>query len=108
DISDFDGYDGRFGTIVDSTLFHSMPVESREGYQRSIARAAAPGGAYFVLVFDRAGVPIPGTNAVSEDELRETVSRHWIVDDIRPARIHALLPPGLPLLRTASPDLVRE
>lgn len=43
DISDFTGYDGRFGTIVDSTLFHSMPVELREGYQRSIVRAAAPG-----------------------------------------------------------------
>ncbi len=35
DISAFTGYDGRFGTIVDSTLFHSMPVESREGYQQS-------------------------------------------------------------------------
>ena len=34
DISDFGGYDGRFGTIVDSTLFHSMPVELREGYQQ--------------------------------------------------------------------------
>src|SRR5690242_9828315 len=31
DISAFTGYDGRFGTIVDSTLFHSMPVELREG-----------------------------------------------------------------------------
>src|SRR6185436_12045937 len=54
DISDFGGYDGRFGTIVDSTLFHSMPVELREGYQQSIVRAAAPGASYFVLVFDRA------------------------------------------------------
>lgn len=27
DISAFTGYDGRFGTIIDSTLFHSMPVE---------------------------------------------------------------------------------
>ena len=29
DISDFTGYDRRFGTIVDSTLFHSIPVEAR-------------------------------------------------------------------------------
>jgi SAM-dependent methyltransferase len=43
DISDFTGYDRRFGTIVDSTLFHSIPVEAREGYLRSIVRAAAPG-----------------------------------------------------------------
>jgi 2-heptyl-1-hydroxyquinolin-4(1H)-one methyltransferase len=32
DISSFTGYDGRFGTIVDSTLFHSIPVQAREGY----------------------------------------------------------------------------
>ena len=33
DISAFSGYDARFATIVDSTLFHSIPVEAREGYQ---------------------------------------------------------------------------
>src|SRR3954452_11991880 len=57
DISAFTGYDGRFGTIVDSTLFHSMPVELRAGYQQSTVRAPAPGASYFVLVFDRAGMP---------------------------------------------------
>lgn len=40
DITDFSGYDGRFNTIVDSTLFHSIPVEAREAYLQSISRAA--------------------------------------------------------------------
>ncbi|AFM16754.1 Thiopurine S-methyltransferase (TPMT) [Mycolicibacterium chubuense NBB4] len=93
DISSFTGYDGRFGTIVDSTLFHSMPVELREGYQQSIVRAAEPGASYFVLVFDRNAMPAGGPiNAVTEDELREVVSRYWVVDEIRPARIHANVP----------------
>ncbi|MEE6178299.1 class I SAM-dependent methyltransferase [Mycobacterium sp. 050134] len=93
DISSFTGYDGRFGTIVDSTLFHSMPVELRHGYQRSIVRAAAPGASYFVLVFDRASLPADGpVNAVTEDELRDVVSRYWVIDEIRPARIHAKVP----------------
>ncbi|OBH84290.1 SAM-dependent methyltransferase [Mycobacterium scrofulaceum] len=93
DISSFGGYDGRFGTIVDSTLFHSMPVELREGYQQSIVRAAAPGASYFVLVFDRAGMPTDGpVNAVTEDELRDVVSKYWVIDEIRPARIHANVP----------------
>jgi 2-heptyl-1-hydroxyquinolin-4(1H)-one methyltransferase len=92
DISSFTGYDGRFDTIVDSTLFHSMPVELRDGYQRSIVRAAAPGASYFVLVFDRAGVPNGPPNAVTEDELRDVVSRYWVVDEIRPARIYANFP----------------
>ncbi|OHV01124.1 class I SAM-dependent methyltransferase [Mycobacterium talmoniae] len=97
DISSFTGYDGRFDTIIDSTLFHSMPVELREGYQRSIVRAAAPGASYFVLVFDRAGMPeSPGPNPVTEDELREVVSRYWVIEEIRPARIHANFPDKLP------------
>lgn len=92
DISDFTGYDGRFGTIVDSTLFHSMPVELRDGYQRCIVRAAAPGASYFVLVFDRAAVPEGPIQAVTEQELRDVVGRYWVIDEIRPARIHANLP----------------
>jgi SAM-dependent methyltransferase len=92
DISTFTGYDGRFNTIVDSTLFHSMPVELRDGYQRSIVRAAAPGGRYFVLVFDRAGMPEGPANAVTQDELRQAVAKYWVVDEFRPARIHANIP----------------
>lgn len=98
DISSFTGYDGRFGTIVDSTLFHSMPVEARDGYQQSIVRAAAPGASYFVLVFDGTEIPqggIPGpAHPVTEDELRDVVSQYWIVDDIKHARIHGNVPEG--------------
>lgn len=90
DISAFTGYDGRFGTIVDSTLFHSMPVELRDGYQRSIVCAAAPGASYFVLVFDATHMPADGpAHPVTEQELRDVVSKYWVIDDIRPARIHA-------------------
>src|ERR1700733_15399030 len=92
DISSFTGHDSRFGTIVDSTLFHSIPVEAREGYQQSISRAAAPGASYFALVFDKAAVPEGPINAVTADELREGAARYWVVDEIRPARIYANLP----------------
>ena len=93
DISAFGGFDGRFTTIVDSTLFHSIPVEAREGYQQSIVRAAAPGATYFVLVFDANGWPEEGrANPVTENELRDVVSRYWTIDEIRPARIHANVP----------------
>lgn len=94
DISDFTGYDGRFGTIVDSTLFHSIPVEARAGYLQSIGRAAAPGASYFVLVFDRAAMPDGPANAVTDEELRDVVSKYWKIDDITPARLHAVLPEG--------------
>lgn len=99
DISSFGGYDGRFGTIVDSTLFHSMPVEARKGYQQSIVRAAAPGASYFVLVFDAAGMPADGpAHPVTAEELRDVVSKYWVIDEIRPARIHANIPDDSPML----------
>ncbi len=102
DISDFSSYPAgsasRFHTIVDSTLFHSMPVELREGYQQSIVRAAARGASYFVLVFDKAAVSEGPINAVTEDELRAVVSKYWVIDEIRPARIHAQVPAEAPAM----------
>jgi SAM-dependent methyltransferase len=109
DISAFTGYDGRFGTIVDSTLFHSMPVELRDGYQQSIVRAAAPGASYFVLVFDRTSMPEGGpVNAVTEPELRDVVSKYWVIDDVRPARIHANLDGDRPGMKDFAGAGIRE
>jgi SAM-dependent methyltransferase len=94
DITSFTGFDGTFNTVVDSTLFHSLPVEGRDGYLQSVHRAAAPGASYFVLVFAKGAFP-PGMdtltkpNEVTEDELREAVSKYWKIDEIRPAFIHA-------------------
>lgn len=99
DISSFTQYppesEGRFDTIVDSTTFHSIPVEAREGYQRSIVRAAAPGASYFVLVFDKAAVPAGPPYAVNASELRQVVSKYWVIDEIKRARIHATFPEGV-------------
>lgn len=100
DITSFTGYDERFGTIFDSTLFHSLPVEGRDGYLRSIQRAAAPGARYYVLVFAEGAFPPEQEtkpHEVSEDELRTAVSKYFVVDEIRPAWIHANPIPGMPL-----------
>src|ERR1700759_797074 len=79
DITAFSGYDGRFNTVVDSTLFHSLPVEGRDGYLQSVHRAAADGARYFVLVFAKGAFPgewETKPNEVDEDELRDAVSKH--------------------------------
>lgn len=92
DITSFTGFDGRFNTVIDSTLFHSLPIEGRDGYLRSVHRAAAPGASFYILVFAKGAFPPEaefGPNTVAEDELREAVSKHWEIDEIRPAFIHA-------------------
>lgn len=94
DITSFRSYppgsEGRFSTVVDSTLFHSLPVEGRDGYLSSIHRAAAPGAGLFVLVFAKGAFPAemaPKPNEVDEEELRAAVSKYWEVDEIRPSFI---------------------
>ena len=101
DITSFTGYDGRFNTIIDSTLFHSLPVEGRDGYLRSAHRAAAPGASFYILVFAKGAFPAEietKPNEVDEDELRDAVSKYWEIDEIRSASIHANIPqiPDLP------------
>jgi len=45
-----------------------------------------------VLVFDRGAMPDGPANAVTEDELRNAVAKYWVIDEIKPARLHANLP----------------
>jgi hypothetical protein len=64
-----------------------------------------------VLVLAGAFPPAAETkpNEVTEDELREAVSKHWEVDEIRPALIHvggAIL--QIPGMRVPSPFSVDE
>jgi SAM-dependent methyltransferase len=99
DITSFTGYppgsENRFNTVVDSTLFHSLPVEGRDGYLRSVHRAAAPGANYHVLVFAKGAFPAEmetKPNEVDEEELRAAVGKYWEIDEIRPAYIHANIP----------------
>jgi SAM-dependent methyltransferase len=94
DITDFNGYDRRFATVVDSSLFHSLAVERRQDYLRCIARAAQPGARLYVSAF-AVDAPFPRAirpNTVSEGELRAAVSSHWVVESVEPATIRARVP----------------
>jgi SAM-dependent methyltransferase len=109
DITKFTGFDGRFNTIIDSTLFHSLPIEGRDGYQQSVHRAAAPGAVYYILVFAKGAFPAEleqKPNEVDEAELRAAVGKYWAIDEIRPAFIHANTPnmPGSPFELTHDRD----
>jgi SAM-dependent methyltransferase len=95
DVTEFGGHDGRFSTVIDSTLFHSLPIEDRDDYLRSVHRAAAPGARFYILVFAKGAFPAEleaKPNEVDEDELRAAVSRYWDIDEVRPAFIHANMP----------------
>jgi SAM-dependent methyltransferase len=110
DITTFTGYDGRFETIFDSTLFHSLPIEDRDGYLQSVYRAAAPGAAFYILVFAKGAFPAElafKPNEVDEDELRAAVGKYWEIDEVRPAFVHAN-PISMPDLLFKMPDHPRD
>ena len=97
DITSFTGYDGRFGTIVDSGVLHIISVEQREAHQRAILRAAAPGASYFVVSLDGAAVAdSPIKLGMTADEGRDLVSKYWVIDEIRPARTYTYMPENAP------------
>jgi SAM-dependent methyltransferase len=106
DITSFTGYDERFSTIIDSTLFHSLPVDGRDAYLSAIQRAAAPGARLYILVFAKGAFPPhleTKPNEVEEDELRTAVSKYFVIDEIRPAKIHSHKPEFADLPKDAMP-----
>lgn len=108
DVSDFGGYDGRFATVMDSGLFHSLPVDRRPDYLRCIFRAAGPGAVLYILSFAAdvtSAADRPGPRGVTEDEFRQAVSAEWVVDEVRPAYLYGSAAP-IPD-STGAPDFAR-
>jgi SAM-dependent methyltransferase len=91
-----------FNTIIDCTLFHSLPIEARDDYLRGIRDAAAPGASLYVLVFTKealpADSPCPIPNQVTEAEVVAAVGKFWSEVTPQPAFVAVKLPdiPGLP------------
>ncbi|MUL49971.1 class I SAM-dependent methyltransferase [Mycobacterium sp. CBMA293] len=96
------GLNEKFNTVIDCTLFHSLPIEARDDYLRGIHEVAADGAVLYLLVFTKealpADSPCPIPNQVTEAEVREAVSRYW--SDVTPQAsfVAVKLPdiPGLP------------
>jgi 2-heptyl-1-hydroxyquinolin-4(1H)-one methyltransferase len=95
DLTALSGHDGRFATVIDSAVFHSVEADGRPGYVASLARACRPGAVLHVLVFT-ADAPMPdadvGVNGVTETQLRELVEPTFTIDTVEPATITALIP----------------
>lgn len=93
DVTSFGGYDGRFSTILDSGLFHALPVERRQDYLQAIFRAAAPAATLYILAFaagalDQPGGDRPGPRGFTKTEFYDAVSTLWRVDDLRDAKVY--------------------
>lgn len=91
-----------FNTVIDCTLFHSLPLDARDDYLRGIYAAANPRARLYLLVFTTDALPVdspcPVPNLVTEAEVRDAVAKYWTVDTIEPSYVAVKLPdiPNLP------------
>ena len=100
DLSKTTGYENYFSTVIDGLVFHCLPEKLRDGYVESSAQALRPGGRFFALVFSTDAFPPDadfGPRPFTETRLREIVSRHLVVDEVRPARAWVNVPRTLPI-----------
>ena len=76
-----------FDVAIDSGMFQTFDADERSLYASSLANVVRPGGVLYVTcVSDREpGEPGPdsGPRRVSEDEIRTTFTRGWVVDELR-------------------------
>ncbi len=86
DATRLDGYEGRFDTVLDSALFHTLDEDARERYLDAAHRAARAGGWLNMLCFADVPGGMPAPLAVSETYARDALERHgWRVRDVRPS-----------------------
>ncbi|WP_163507473.1 class I SAM-dependent methyltransferase [Fodinicola acaciae] len=84
DATRLDGYDGQFGTVIDSALYHCLAVEQRHDYVAALHRATVPGARLHIFCFTEEGIGgLPLDMAVTEENLRTTVGKHWTIDSLR-------------------------
>lgn len=81
----------KFGTAIDSGLFHVFPDDERGEYVKSLASVLYPGGRCFMLCFsDAEPRSTGGPRRVTRKEIREAFGGGWSVDRIRPAKFASM------------------
>jgi len=74
-----------FDTVIDSGLFHTLSDPDRPRFVRSLAAVLKPGGSYFMLAFSDLEPAGYGPRRISQQEIRDTFSDGWRINEIRAA-----------------------
>jgi cyclopropane fatty-acyl-phospholipid synthase-like methyltransferase len=75
----------KFDTATDSGLFHTLSDEDRALFVKSLEAVLSHNGTYFMLCFSDKEPAGYGPRRISEQEIRETFSKGWTINYIRPA-----------------------
>ena len=90
-----DGLERRFGTVIDSGLFHTFDDEERLRFAASLAHVLLPGGRYIMLCFSEHELGDCGPRRVTQGEIREVFDKPpFLVRSIEPAEMATRLDGG--------------
>ena len=74
-----------FDTVTDSGLFHTLSDADRPLFVKSLEVVLSHNGTYFMLCFSDKEPAGYGPRRITEQEIRETFSKGWTINYIRPA-----------------------
>jgi SAM-dependent methyltransferase len=84
DATDLSRYEGRFDTVLDSALYHTMDEASRKRYLAALHRATKPGAWLNLLGFADLPGGMPAPLSVSEATVRADLTEAgWRITDLR-------------------------
>jgi len=82
DATSLAGYEGRFDTVLDSALFHTLDAEGRRRYAAALHRASKPGAWLDMLCFAEVPGGMPAPLSVSEADVRAVLDgAGWKITD---------------------------
>ncbi|WEH39153.1 class I SAM-dependent methyltransferase [Streptomyces sp. NBC_01218] len=83
DATSLAGFEGRFDTVLDSALFHTLDAESRRSYAAALHRVARPGAWLDMLCFAAVPGGMPEPLSVKEETVREVLgAAGWKVTEL--------------------------
>jgi SAM-dependent methyltransferase len=74
-----------FDTVIDSGLFHALSDPERPCFVRNLSEVLRPGGTYFMLAFSDREPGGYGPRRIRKQEIRESFSEGWRINEIRAA-----------------------
>jgi cyclopropane fatty-acyl-phospholipid synthase-like methyltransferase len=74
----------RFGTVIDSGLFHVFDDAERPRYVTSLAAVVEPGGSYYMMCFSDKQPGVWGPRRVREEEIRAAFTGGWEIVSLTP------------------------
>ncbi|RFU86790.1 class I SAM-dependent methyltransferase [Streptomyces triticagri] len=83
DATSLAGFEGRFDTVLDSALYHTLDATSRKAYVAALHRSTKPGGLLNMLSFAAVPGGMPAPLSVSEDDIRTDLDEAgWRVTEL--------------------------